>query len=38
MLPEAEQRALLTSPPPADPDDARAIADGVEALLADAAD
>lgn len=36
-LTEAQQRALLTSPPPADPAEARAIADAVEALLIDAA-
>jgi hypothetical protein len=32
-LPEPEQRSLLTSPPPADPADARVIAGAVEALL-----
>jgi hypothetical protein len=36
-MPEAEQRSLLTSPPPADPADARVIAGAVEALLLDAA-
>jgi hypothetical protein len=36
-LPEVEQRALLTSPPPPNPTDARVIADAVQALLLDAA-
>jgi hypothetical protein len=35
-LPEVEQRALLMSPPPSDPTDARVIADAVQALLQDA--
>lgn len=35
-LPEVEQRALLTFPPPPDSTDARVIADAVEALLLDA--